>query len=126
MQESLDSNKKIVELNHYITEQQIHAKTVVTRIDKMKTIITKLVKLIGDVLLKQSRYINKINAFIKQKVLEGDTILDKTDLIIKNDFKINDLLVTIGKLSTSDNNIEIQLEKFTTILKEIEKKDIFA
>lgn len=59
-------------------------------------------------------------------MLEGDTILDKTDLIVKNDFKINDLLVTIGKLSTSDNNIEIQLEKFTTILKEIEKKDIFA
>lgn len=52
MQESLDSNKKIVELNHYITEQQIHAKTVMTRIDKMKTIITKLVQLIGDVLMK--------------------------------------------------------------------------
>jgi len=59
-------------------------------------------------------------------VLEGDAILDKTDEIVKNEFKINDLLCTIGKLSTSDNNIDIQLEKFTTILKDIEKKDIFA
>jgi len=45
---------------------------------------------------------------------------------VQNEFKINELLMTIGKLSTSDNNIEIQLEKFTTILKDIEKKDIFA
>lgn len=59
-------------------------------------------------------------------MLEGDAILDKTDEIVKNEFKINDLLCTIGKLSTSDNNIDIQLEKFTTILKDIEKKDIFA
>jgi len=59
-------------------------------------------------------------------VLEGDAILDKTDEIVKNEFNINDLLCTIGKLSTSDNNIDIQLEKFTTILKDIEKKDIFA
>jgi len=52
MQESLDSNKKIVELNHYISEQQVHAKSVMMRIDKLKNIISKLVKLIGDVLMK--------------------------------------------------------------------------
>lgn len=96
------------------------------RIDKMKNIITKLVKLIADVLMKYSKYINKINDFVKQKVLDCDKILDKTDEIIQNEFNINELLKTIGKLSTSDNNIEIQLEKFTTILKTIEKKDIFA
>lgn len=40
MQESLDSNKKIVELNHNISEQQIHAKTLINRIDKMKELIS--------------------------------------------------------------------------------------
>lgn len=59
-------------------------------------------------------------------MLEGGKILDKTDEIVQSEFKINDLLMLIGKLSTSEFNIDIQLEKFTKILKEIEKKDMFA
>jgi len=104
----------------------MHSKTVISRIDKMKEFIEQLVKLISDILLKYSRYINRINVFLKNKVLEGDQIIQKTDEIVKSEFRITDLLNIIGKLSTNDCNIEIQLDKFTKILKEVEKKDMFA